>query len=73
MNLDDAPSLIGLGWGFIILIGGLYGSLLAYGWLPRDQKSKDAYKQWQFRPIMRILGPLLCLMGIVELIRHFSR
>ena len=72
MSLDDALAFFGPWWGLVILIGGLYGSLLAYGWLPRGQKRKDLYEPWrkQFGPMMRILGPILCLMGIVKLLRH---
>ncbi len=58
--------------GLIPLLGGVYGTLLAYGFLPRKPKDPEHLALWRkkFGPMMKILGPLLIVIGLVEVARH---
>ena len=55
--------------GLIPLIGGIYATLLAYGYLPRKPKNPARLAVWQkkFGPMMRVLGPLVVLFGAFTL------
>jgi hypothetical protein len=66
MNNWDIRNLQGL----IPLVGGIYGYLLANGTLPRKPKDPDKMALWRrkFGPMMRILGPILGIFGILELL-----
>jgi len=56
--------------GLIPILGGIYGYLLANGTLPRNPKKPEEMEIWRkkFGPMMKILGPVLVLFGILELV-----
>lgn len=60
-------------WGFAAVVFGLLGSLLAYGVIlrePRDERLRQQIDEWRksFGRVIRILGPLLVVLGILRLI-----
>lgn len=61
--------------GLIPLVGGVYATLLAYGFLPRKSKDREQLELWQkkFGPMMRILGPFVTIMGFVTLALALSK
>ena len=58
--------------GLIPFLGGVYGTLLAYGILPWKSKDPERLALWhkKFGPMMKILGPALIVIGLVEVVRH---
>ena len=56
--------------GLIPLLGGIYGYLLANGTLPHKPKDPEKMALWRrkFGPMMKILGPILVVFGILELL-----
>ncbi len=58
--------------GLIPLVGGVYGTLLAYGVFPRKPRDPERLALWRkkFGPTMKVLGPLLIVIGMVEVARH---
>ena len=56
--------------GLIPLLGGIYGYLLATGRLPRKSKDPEKMALWRrkFGPVMKILGPILIVFGVLELL-----
>jgi hypothetical protein len=56
--------------GLIPLLGGIYGYLLANGTLPRKPKDPEKMALWRrkFGPMLKILGPILVIFGILELL-----
>ncbi len=55
--------------GFIPILGGIYGLLMAYGVVPREPKDPEKHKLWlrKFGKMMKILCPMIILFGIFEL------
>jgi hypothetical protein len=56
--------------GLIPLLGGIYGYLLANGTLPRKPKDPEKMALWRrkFGPMMKIIGPILVVFGILQLL-----
>jgi hypothetical protein len=56
--------------GVIPLLGGIYGYLLANGTLPRKPKDPEKMALWRrkFGPMMKIIGPILVIFGILLLL-----
>ncbi len=61
--------------GFIPLLGGIYSTLLAYGYLPKKPKDPERLALWQerFGPMMRILGPMLIVFGLVSVVFNYPK
>ena len=61
--------------GFIPLLCGIYSTLLAYGYLPKKPKDPERLALWRkrFGPMMKILGPMLIVIGLVSLVFHFLK
>ena len=57
--------------GLIPLLGGIYGLLLALGYLPRKPKDPEALERWRkrFGPLMKVLFPILIIGGLVSLLK----
>jgi len=55
--------------GLILIVGGIYGLLLAYRIVPRNPKDPEKMELWhrKFGKMMKILSPLLILWGIIQL------
>ena len=56
--------------GLILLLGGIYGLLLAYRVVPRTTKDPEKMELWhrKFGKMMKILSPFLIIFGILELL-----
>jgi hypothetical protein len=56
--------------GLIPFVGGIYATLLAYGYLPKKPKDPEKMEVWRqkFGPMMKILSPLLMLYGAASLL-----
>ena len=56
--------------GFIPLFGGLYVSLMAFGYIAAG-KNPQKNEQWlrQYGKLMRIVGPCLVVFGIAMIFR----
>ncbi|MFA5795260.1 MAG: hypothetical protein WC980_09405 [Candidatus Brocadiia bacterium] len=54
--------------GLIPFLGGIYGLLLAYRVIPRKPKDPEKMELWhkKFGKLMKILSPILIIMGILE-------
>ena len=61
--------------GIIPVIGGIYVTLLAHGYLPRKPRDPERLALWRkkFGRMMKILGPILIVSGLVTLILNFSK
>jgi hypothetical protein len=61
--------------GLIPFLGGIYATLLAHGYLPRKPKNPERLALWRkkFGPMMRILGPIVILVGIVTLVTDLTK
>ena len=59
--------------GLIVCAGGTYGLLAALR-IVRVSKNPDANEAWlrKFGPLMKILSPLVILLGFAELIGLFN-
>jgi hypothetical protein len=59
--------------GFIPIIGGIYGLLLAYKVVPRNPKDPEKMELWhsKFGNLLKILSPLVIIFGILELMGVF--
>ena len=57
--------------GLIPLLGGFYATLLAFGYLPRKPADPERLALWRkkFGPLMKVLGPVLIIIGTVEILR----
>jgi hypothetical protein len=55
--------------GLIPLIGGIYGYLLATGYLPKNPKDPEKMELWRkkFGGMMKILGPIVAISGVLEI------
>ena len=55
--------------GLLPLLGGIYCTLLAFGYLPRKVKDPERLALWRrkFGGIMRIVGPFVALSGVITL------
>lgn len=60
--------------GLITLLLGVYASLVAYGYLPRNPKDPAKVQEWRkkFGGLMQVLGPLVVLFGLVTLVIGLS-
>jgi hypothetical protein len=60
--------------GLIPIIGGFYFLLLAYRFLPIKPKDPERHELWhrKFGKMMKILSPILILLGILELLGIFN-
>ena len=61
--------------GLIPFLGGIYATMLAYGYLPRTPKDPEKHALWlkKFGPMMRILGPIVILTGVITLINGLTK
>ena len=55
--------------GLISIFGGIYGYLLAIGYLPRNPKEPEKMELWRrkFGGIMKYLCPLIVVFGFIQL------
>lgn len=60
-------------WELIIILGGIYLTLMAYGVVPVFPKDPERAKLWhkKFGKLSKILGPLMIIWGIVKLLGIF--
>ena len=58
--------------GLIPLIGGIYATLMAAGYLPRNPKDPERMALWRkkFGPMMMVLGPILAVIGLIQIVIH---
>ena len=56
--------------GLVPLLGGIYGYLLAIGYLPRSPKDAEKEKLWRkkFGATMKVVCPITVLYGFFQLI-----
>lgn len=56
--------------GIIPIVGGVYGYLLATGALPKNPRDPEKMNLWRkkFGPMMKIIGPILVIVGIFQLL-----
>src|SRR5689334_19400298 len=61
--------------GIIPLFGGIYATLLAFGYLPRRSKNPEKLAVWMKRwgPIIRVLGPVVILSGVITLVSGLTQ
>lgn len=60
--------------GLVLIIGGVYGMLLAQGVLPRKTNKPAEWALWRrkFGGFFMVAGPLLILLGIAQLFGMFK-
>lgn len=56
--------------GLIPMVGGIYGYLLAIGYLPRNPKEPEKHRLWleKFSGSMKILSPIVFFFGVLQFI-----
>ena len=56
--------------GLGTIVCGIYATLLAYGYLPRNPKDPAKLEVWRkkFGPMMKVLSPLIIVFGTVTLV-----
>ncbi len=55
--------------GLISIFGGIYGYLLAIGYLPKNPKEPEKMELWRkkFGGMMKMLCPFLVIFGFIQL------
>ena len=55
--------------GLIPILGGIFALLLAQGVIPKNPKDPDKMEAWRKKlgPLLKILGPLAILFGLLQL------
>jgi len=56
--------------GLVMVVGGVYGLLLAYRVIPRKPKDPEKMEVWhrKFGTMMKILSPILIIGGVLYLL-----
>ena len=56
-------------WELIVVLGGLYLTLIAYRLIPIRSKDPEKAELWhkKFGKLSKILGPIMILWGIIKL------
>ena len=70
--MDSFFSNIDRWGGFVLLIVGIYSTLLAFGYIfstPENSADSELWRK-KLAPLMKVLGPILIFVGFIDVLHH---